>query len=415
MRILFISNFFPPFQPGWGYMQLCEEVAEGLTVRGHQLAVLTSQHRDAEEISRDYPVYRGLLLDPDWQKRFPAAVQFFVGRRRREQKSLKTFLQIIQRFNPEAIVIWNGYGIPRQLFKLAEELNGVKTAYYLANYLPEDPDEYIAYWQNPPQNPNKARIKQSLTRIALRQLNEEGKPIELRYENAMCVSAYLRERLISQGLIPDTAVVIHNGIDLKAFKAQRKKFGSPELKLLIAGRITEEKGVHTAIEAMAILIKKGFREKLSLTLLGNGEKTYIKMLQKLIDEHDLGGIVHFAVPVCREKMPEILDQYDVLILPSVYAEPLARSAQEAMAMGLLVIGTDTGGSVEIIKHEKTGLIFPSGEEEYLAHLIQTIIDDIDKIKIIACQGQQLIQNNFDIHTTILDLENYLIKFMAVVN
>jgi glycosyltransferase involved in cell wall biosynthesis len=84
-------------------------------------------------------------------------------------------------------------------------------------------------------------------------------------------------------------------------------------------------------------------------------------------------------------------------------------------MGLLVIGTDTGGSVEIIKHEKTGLIFPSGEEEYLAHLIQTIIDDIDKIKIIACQGQQLIQNNFDIHTTILDLENYLIKFMAVVN
>ncbi len=42
MRILFITNYFPPSNYGWVYMQLCEEVAEGLADRGHELAVLTS-------------------------------------------------------------------------------------------------------------------------------------------------------------------------------------------------------------------------------------------------------------------------------------------------------------------------------------------------------------------------------------
>ena len=41
MRILFVSNLFPPFGRG-GYEQWCEEVAHALAARGHSMAVLTS-------------------------------------------------------------------------------------------------------------------------------------------------------------------------------------------------------------------------------------------------------------------------------------------------------------------------------------------------------------------------------------
>ena len=41
MRLLFLSNFYPPHQLG-GYEELCAEVAQGLRARGHTVAVLTS-------------------------------------------------------------------------------------------------------------------------------------------------------------------------------------------------------------------------------------------------------------------------------------------------------------------------------------------------------------------------------------
>ncbi|TMC57253.1 MAG: glycosyl transferase family 1, partial [Chloroflexi bacterium] len=43
MRLLFLSNFYPPHHFG-GYEELCAEVAEGLRARGHTVAVLTSRH-----------------------------------------------------------------------------------------------------------------------------------------------------------------------------------------------------------------------------------------------------------------------------------------------------------------------------------------------------------------------------------
>ena len=46
MRVLFLSNYYPPFEVG-GYEQLCRDVAERLAERGHTVAVLTSDFREA--------------------------------------------------------------------------------------------------------------------------------------------------------------------------------------------------------------------------------------------------------------------------------------------------------------------------------------------------------------------------------
>ena len=43
MRILFLSNLYPPNVVG-GYERLCYEVAAGLSARGHEIAVLTSDY-----------------------------------------------------------------------------------------------------------------------------------------------------------------------------------------------------------------------------------------------------------------------------------------------------------------------------------------------------------------------------------
>lgn len=64
MRILFLSNFYPPHDYG-GYEQWCHEVATGLQERGHIVAVLTSRYRVAAVPDADEPQAMELHLETD--------------------------------------------------------------------------------------------------------------------------------------------------------------------------------------------------------------------------------------------------------------------------------------------------------------------------------------------------------------
>jgi glycogen synthase len=409
MKILFITNYYPPCNQGWGYMQLCEEVAEGLSSRGHDLAVLTSTYLDGDEIERPYPVYRRLPIDPDWHSPKSAAHQFFLGRRRRERRALRHLAEVVQAFQPDILFLWHASGLPRVLLQQAERLRGVPVVYYLADYLPELPDEYIVYWQARSVGLPARLIKPVLSRLALRVLAREGKPVRLKYEHAICVSEYVKSRLVAQKLIPEDAVVIHNGVDLARFSPESEaKPGSPlsGLRCLVAGRVVPEKGVHTVVDALALLQAQDGR--IMLDILGSGPAEYLEVLRGKVRTRGLQGIVRFCSPVPREQMPEILRAYDVLILPSEYAEPLSRAMQEAMAMGLLVIGTTTGGSGELLIHESTGLAFLPGRPASLAEQLRRALSDPDLVCRLSRAGQSRLQQEYDIQGTIRGIERYLL-------
>ena len=63
MRILFLSNFYPPASRG-GYEQWCQEVADGLRSKGHAVVVLTSDHgKSGLQTSDPAWVHRSLHLE----------------------------------------------------------------------------------------------------------------------------------------------------------------------------------------------------------------------------------------------------------------------------------------------------------------------------------------------------------------
>lgn len=408
MRILFITSYYPPSRYGWGYMQLCEEVADGLAARGHEIAVLTSTQRDGPEINRAYPVHRLLTIEPDWHSPRPAAWQFFVGRRSRERQAVAHLQRLVADFQPQVIFVWHAIGLPRVLLQAAEQTPGVVTAYYLAGYLPELPDEYIAYWQAVPERRSARLFKRPLARLALAMLRREGKPIRLQYEHVICVSDYVRRRLVNQGLIPENAVVIHNGVDLSVFAPNAGPLcKSMDMRsCLIAGRITPEKGIHTVIEAF-VLLPEPIRQRCRLTVLGDGPADYVAALQSRVREEGLADIVKFQPPIPRSEMPDVLRRHHVLLLPSEYAEPIARSMQEAMAIGLLVIGTTTGGSGELLEHERTGLVFDAGDPQSLARQLERAIGDPALAARLAAAGRARVRESFSIEQTIGKIEAYL--------
>lgn len=405
MRILFITNYYPPSDRGWGYMQLCEEVADSLAAGGHNVEVLTSTHRDGPEVSRPYPVHRLLTIDPDWQCEHSAAWQFFMGRRQREREAVTHLKHLVASFRPQVIFVWHAIGLPRVLLQAAEQM--APTVYYLAGYLPELPDEYIAYWQAHPVRGAALLVKRPLAKVALAILRREGKPVRLRYEHVICVSGYVRRRLVEQGLISAGAVVIHNGVNVEHFRPTRPERAFAErLTLVCAGRLEADKGVHHIIEALALLSKEQRDRVNQLDIVGDGNPAYVAYLKSLVTEHDLAGWVRFFPPVGRELMPRLLDAYDVLIQPSVL-EALSRMVQEAMAMGLLVIGTTTGGSGELLVHEETGLVFEAGEARSLAVQLRRIIEEPILAARLAASGQTRVRDAFRIDQTVSKIEAYL--------
>ena len=65
---------------------------------------------------------------------------------------------------------------------------------------------------------------------------------------------------------------------------------------------------------------------------------------------------------------------DVFVIPSV-EEAFGLTALEAMACGTPVVGFDTGGIPDMVRHGKTGLLAPVGDVESLANAIRTLLED----------------------------------------
>ena len=413
MRILVITSYFPPSRLGWGYMQLCEEVTGGLAARGHHLAVLTSTCRDGAEIERGYPVLRLLEIDPDWSTKHSAAWQFFADRRARERRALAHLQQVNSSLQPDIIFIWDAIGLPRALLLAAERCVSATTVYYFANFLPELPDEYMAYWQREPPTVIGKLTKGVVGHVALEQLRREGKPVPLQYRHVICVSQYLRQRFVSKGLVPESAVVIYNGIDLSTFSSNRSDISalpSNPLRCLVAGRVVPDKGIHTVIDAFGLLGQRDeTRGQVSLTILGDGPADYMAYLYQRVAALGIKDLIHFVAPVQRAQMPEILAKHDALILPSEYGEPIARSMQEAMAMGLLVIGTLTGGSGELLRDEENGLVFAPADAQALATQVARASAMPGLRARLAQQGQQDVRAQFDIRMTVEKIEDYLVE------
>jgi glycosyltransferase involved in cell wall biosynthesis len=106
-------------------------------------------------------------------------------------------------------------------------------------------------------------------------------------------------------------------------------------------------------------------------------------------------------------MPDLMRQFDILVLPSIWEEPLARVMQEAMATGLLVVGTNTGGTGEVLIDGATGLVFPKGDAAALAQCLETAAANPDRAHHMAANGRRRILEHFSLDRMVDEMESYL--------
>ena len=144
-----------------------------------------------------------------------------------------------------------------------------------------------------------------------------------------------------------------------------------------SGRVSRDKGVSTILRAF-----KKIKPRLAgyhVAILGHGTQKYINFLKNLAKDLQIESHVHFIG--FKEDIWQYYRAFDCKILPSkdingIPFEGIPQSLLEAMFASCPVIGSKSGGIVDIIEHGKTGLLFNTLDPSDLAEkIMQTLQED----------------------------------------
>ena len=203
----------------------------------------------------------------------------------------------------------------------------------------------------------------------------------------VCVSQAVADFSTSQSrLLPNKMVVIPNGVDVARFTgavpAELTALGIPpgSQVLLTIGRLDQQKGLSTLIEAAALVVPKF--PQAHFLLVGEGPQR--PDIDRLIRDKGLVGRIHLAG--WRPDVPELLAAGAALILSSLW-EGMPNVILEAMAAGLPVVATRVEGTPELVINNRTGLLVPAQSPQDLAVAIENILSDPAQAEAMGRFGQ----------------------------
>ena len=158
--------------------------------------------------------------------------------------------------------------------------------------------------------------------------------------------------------------------------------------VLQAGYVGKKKGFDVTIEAAKILQQKNI--PVHLLLLGDGPET--ETLKK-----QAKGLENVFFLSHQKDMGTWFASANLLIQPSK-SEGLGSVILEAMAAGLPVIASNTGGIPDIIEHEQTGLLIEPGNVQELASAIERVVSDAELRNRLQAEAKEKL-SQFEISRT----------------
>ncbi|NWG21479.1 MAG: glycosyltransferase family 4 protein [Chloroflexi bacterium] len=184
---------------------------------------------------------------------------------------------------------------------------------------------------------------------------------------AKCAEEIAMIQVVDPAIEP---VLIPNGVDLDVFRPSRTKAGEEPLKVICVARLIERKGQHHLIEAIRRLAVDGVM--VTAELVGTGDSQHDLEVQARAA--GVADRVIFSGYVPREQIAERYAMADVFVLPS-YNEGLSLAALEALAAGLPLVVTRTGGTNDLVHEETNGLTFNWGDSATLATHLRRLAED----------------------------------------
>ena len=238
----------------------------------------------------------------------------------------------------------------------------------------------------------------------------------------IAVSNGMREDILRcyPAVDPERVKVVHNGIDLEAWKhpqgqeadavaaATLKRLGiDPDRPTIVfVGRITRQKGLPHLLRAceqlpadVQVILCAGAPDTPEIKAEVEGLVAHLREKRT--------GVVWIEEMLPRPELIAVLAASDVFVCPSVY-EPLGIVNLEAMAVGLPVVGSATGGIPDVIVDGETGLLVPIEQvqdgtgtpidparfEADLAERLTTLVTDTETAKAMGQAARHRVEEHF---------------------
>ncbi|MBI2414963.1 glycosyltransferase family 4 protein [candidate division WWE3 bacterium] len=238
----------------------------------------------------------------------------------------------------------------------------------------------------------------------------------------VAVSQFVKNCLIEETFIPENKVeVIYNGINLKALAPEiidvSEKGDAVDdvhsFGIIYVGRLHPSKGLSDLLLAIKKLGNRNaeFKLKVRLNIVGDGEKSYVTSLKKLVHDLQLDSRVFFVGNVSLGKVYNFLKTSNVFVLPSRRKEGFPMTLVEAMFASLPIIGANVGGIPEAVSDGVTGLLFESGNIDKLSECIEKLFENRALCNTMSKEANVRAHSQFTLETMLDKYEKVLIEAM----
>lgn len=163
-------------------------------------------------------------------------------------------------------------------------------------------------------------------------------------------------------------------------------------RVLFVGALREHKGIYVLMEAAALICKEKRTNGLDVVFCGDGPER--GRLEALVEDMEC-GIENFSGRVAGWTTPgrELEREYGnatVAVLPSLGGEGTPKALIEAMLLGVPCIGSDSGGTADLLGNGERGWVVKAGDVYELADAITVACRDEDKRQKVLERGRSYV-------------------------
>jgi glycosyltransferase involved in cell wall biosynthesis len=223
-------------------------------------------------------------------------------------------------------------------------------------------------------------------------------------DRVLTVSRTLMNDIHESYQVPESRLrVVYNGADTRLFRPDSSSQLPSPLRalegrkiILYVGHFGLRKGIFFLIRAMRAV--RAEVPDCHLVCIGGvpdwlGGQDYWGLLRGEIEKSGVGECVTLMDKVRNAELPDYYRAARVFALPSYY-ETISKVTMEAMACGVPVIATNTGGIPEVVEDGKTGILVPYASVDALASALTTLLRDDRASRRMGEMGRARVEQNF---------------------
>lgn len=201
----------------------------------------------------------------------------------------------------------------------------------------------------------------------------------------------MKNRFFNSFLFRGKITFIAHGVDPDIFVPSLRSGKNP-FNLCCVGNIVPNKNQLFLVENLLYL-----PQEVHLHLAGRADAEYLENLKKFVQEKGLEKRVHFHSFMENKSLPEFFQDKDVFVLAS-HNEGLPVSVLEAMACGLPLVSSDSGGGTAFILNEGKGGYLFENREDFLRQVMELRQQEVYQEK--SHQAVENVRQNFQLKAEI---------------